>query len=381
VKFTQDGTVTTRVILIEDEDCDARLRVEVVDTGGGIPEDRIATLFNRFVQANASTAVKYGGTGLGLAISRQLLSLMGGEIGVFSELGTGSTFWFELTLPVADTRDGDDHDAPTPGILSLAGRRILVVDDVDLNRELMLALLSRYGCAVDVAENGVEALAALDRQAFDLILMDCQMPVMDGFAATRAIRERTGPVATIPIVALTASAQPEHLARCREAGMNEHLTKPLDQNALEWVLGRYLDGTASPAPRAIPAAAQPRAPQDAPADETGLNIPVAVDSPSEPAAPPAATGTLRERYAARRTETLAALNAMIDRDHFTEDEIRQMQAKAHTLAGTAGMFGEGELGNAAAALDAGLDDWHPDERAARIREAAAAMHRIARQDA
>jgi PAS domain S-box-containing protein len=388
VKFTQDGSVTTRVILIENKDCDARLRIEVIDTGSGIPPERIATLFNRFVQASASTAVKYGGTGLGLAISRQLLRLMGGEIGVFSELEKGSTFWFELTLPVAETLECDDHETPMPAILSLAGKRILVVDDVDLNRELMLALLSSYGCAVDVAENGVGALAALDRHAFDLILMDCQMPVMDGFAATRAIRERAGPVATIPIVALTASAHPEHLARCREAGMNEHLTKPLDPGALESVLGRYLASTmaAVPVPATAPQAAGSRpvpvtviaASEIGVADNhTAPGATIAVQNAGERPGKPAAAPSLKERYAARRAQTLATLEALIRNGCFTESEIVEVAAMAHNLAGTAGMFGEAELGDAAAALDAGLEHWHVEERNERIREAAAAIQRIA----
>ncbi|MEG3164680.1 PAS domain S-box protein [Sphingomonas sp. PB2P19] len=388
VKFTQDGSVTTRVVLIGEEDCDARLRIEVIDTGGGIPKDRIPTLFNRFIQASAATAVQYGGTGLGLAISRQLLTLMGGEIGVVSEPGLGSTFWVELALPISDDVECVEHHALASGVLSLPGKRILVVDDVDLNRELMLAMLSKYSCAVELAEDGLQALAALDRTPFDLILMDCQMPVMDGFAATRAIRTRGGSAATMPIIALTASAQPEHRARCQEAGMDEHLTKPLDPGALESVLSRYLSGSDSVSGKAAldrPSAYPPVALCDPPRDDVTVSArvpdPIA-DSVADPIPDQelprrAATGSLQERYAARKAEMLSALDAMIRAGLFTDTEIGALAVLAHNLAGTAGMFGEPELGDAAAELDAGLDHWHPDERADQIRECAVTIRRTA----
>jgi PAS domain S-box-containing protein len=346
VKFTKDGSVTTKIILVERQDCDARLRIEVIDTGGGIPEDKLATLFNRFVQANASVARHYGGTGLGLAISRQLVTLMGGEIGVTSELGAGSTFWFEITLRVADAQECSEHEQSRPRTLSFKDKRILVVDDVDLNRELMLAMLSKYGCKVELAEDGAEALKVLEVQSFDLVLMDCQMPVMDGFAATRAIRGQAGNAATLPIVALTASAQPEHLARCRAAGMNDHLTKPLNPHALEDVLQRFL------------------------VDAVSKTTP-------EPTVIPPAALSLQERYAIRRTATIDALGTMVRAGRFTNDEVSEVAKMVHNLAGTAGMFGELELGDAAAALDAGIELWPQEERAERIRSAFDTMHQIA----
>jgi PAS domain S-box-containing protein len=351
VKFTQDGSVTTKVMLVERNGCDARLRVEVIDTGGGIPEDKLATLFNRFVQVNASVSRHYGGTGLGLAISRQLVSLMGGEIGVTSKLGIGSTFWLEITLPVADAPECGEHHMPTAEPLLLKGKRILVVDDVDLNRELMLAMLSKYDCAVELAEDGVAALKALEAQRFDLVLMDCQMPVMDGFAATRAIRQQTGPAAKMPIVALTASAQPEHLARCHAAGMDQHLTKPLSPHALETVLQLFLGNTALS------------------------------DSSPEPKVGPQGKPSLRERYDIRRTATLEALNEMIRAGRFTDREVSEVATMAHNLAGTAGMFGEAELGDAAAALDAGIALWPHEERAERLRQSFSTMRDIVRRSA
>ena len=366
IKFTQSGSVTTRVLRIGGDDTSAQLRVEVVDTGGGIAPDKIATLFNRFAQENASVATRYGGTGLGLAISRQLVMLMGGQIGVVSTLGEGSTFWFELSLPIAGEIE-DELDKPAAARFSLAGKRILVVDDVDLNRELMLAMLSGYGCVVKLTENGAEALAAVAAETFDLILMDCQMPVMDGFAATRALRSQTGPAATLPVVALTASAQPEHLARCREAGMDEHLTKPLDPRALEEVLRRYLED-----PHALPAGEmQPRL---APATDKADRRPaVAV---VEPAASTRTGGSLRERYAARRSALIEAVDAAIDAGRLSDAEMDELAAMAHNLAGTAGMFGESELGDAAAALEEGLKHWRAEDRPAMLHHCSGELHRI-----
>ncbi|WP_260598564.1 PAS domain S-box protein [Sphingomonas endolithica] len=363
IKFSR-GTVKTNVLRTAGEDGTVRLRVEVIDTGSGLSPDKIATLFNRFAQAHASIASHYGGTGLGLVISRQLVTLMGGEIGVISEVGTGSTFWFEVSLPIA-AQNASCPDEPVAARLSLAGKRILVVDDVDLNRELMLAMLSGYGCDVELAEDGMEALDAVAEQVFDLILMDCQMPVMDGFTATRALRRQTGYAATMPIVALTASAQPEHLARCREAGMDEHLTKPLDPGKLEEVLLRYLDGAgAQPENEAPPSGHTDEAPA-APRAET-----------DEPTKAPAPSGTLQQRYAARRSSTLEALDAMVRAGRFTDREIDDLAVMAHNLAGTAGMFGEAELGDAAAALDDGLKEWPHVERADRLRQCADDMQRI-----
>ncbi|MEG3085461.1 PAS domain S-box protein [Sphingomonas sp. PB2P12] len=378
VKFTQDGSVTTRVILTGTRHPDAQLRVEVTDTGGGIPQDKIATLFNRFAQASAATAVQYGGTGLGLAISRQLLTLMGGEIGVFSTVGKGSTFWFELALPVVTTLTCDE--AMKPGVLSLEGKHILVVDDVDLNRELMVAMLSKYGCKVDLAENGVEALAAMNRHSFDMVLMDCQMPIMDGFAATRAIRAVNGPTATTPIIALTASAQPEHLARCREAGMDEHLTKPLDPGALESVLNRFLNSIH--VPDAYVASGRPMpdaAPQGvAMADDDQIFVlPETTCRLTDGSAERGPSSSLRDRYMVRRAETLEALDSMIRAGLFTNQEIAQVAKMAHNLAGTAGMFGEAELGDAAAALEVGLEHWNASERPRLVEKSAATMRQIA----
>ena len=276
-----------------------------------------------------------GGTGLGLAITRQLVDLMGGEIGAASDVGCGSTFWFELTLPISAESSGAVPGGVALHADSLRGKRVLVADDVDLNRDLMLATLSRYGCDVELAVDGSEALSAVLARPFDLVLMDCQMPVMDGFAATRAIRSSASAQASIPVVAVTASAQDSHLDRCKEAGMDDHLTKPLSEIDLERILLRFLcvDAECLAANAAAAEAA------------TAAPVPLG----------------LGERYRLRKEATLDRIAEMIRSGRFTDLEAAEIVALAHQLAGTAGMFGDADLGEEARALETGLDSWTAEQ--------------------
>lgn len=243
VKFTAAGQVTARLILGPTL---GALRFEVIDTGIGIAPDVQARLFQRFSQADSSISRSYGGTGLGLAISRALVSQMGGEIGVDSALGQGARFWIDLTAEPAEASVDAAPAAPVT-LEPLADRppRVLLVDDHPMNRELGQALLTLAGCEVATANDGVDAVDAASASDFDLILMDVHMPVMDGLAAARAIRALPGPAGALPIIALSADVLPEQIARCRAAGMDGHVGKPIHRDELLAAVDRALASRAA----------------------------------------------------------------------------------------------------------------------------------------
>jgi two-component system, sensor histidine kinase len=281
IKFTDSGEVIVRVRAVGKE---GLLRFEVIDTGIGISEEAQAHIFNAFSQADSFTTRKYGGTGLGLAICRQLAALMGGQIGVHSELNGGSTFWFEVRLdPAVETTATptrlprlnpaglralivDDNAmvpgaatgappaasaaaseasagaaAPAPGGRG-AGPKILLVEDNPVNREVAVGMLESLGCTAHSAENGRLAIEAMNAAAYDAVLMDCQMPVMDGLTATGEIRrhEQHSGGARVPIIALTANAMEGDRERCLAAGMDDFLSKPFTQQQLATLLRRWL---------------------------------------------------------------------------------------------------------------------------------------------
>ena len=238
IKFTREGRVEVALThWIERGRCS--LRIEVRDSGIGIDAAHIAALFNRFTQADASVSRRFGGTGLGLAISKQIIEAMNGKIGADSVAGEGSTFWFEVELPLA--QDWTANAEPEAAGVNLERAiRCLVVEDNAVNRELITTLLSPFDIEIDTVCDGAEAVEAVHRQAYDVILMDMQMPVMDGLAATRRIRAMDDPaVARTPIIAMTANVLPEHVERCREAGMDDHLGKPINLTHLLQALERW----------------------------------------------------------------------------------------------------------------------------------------------
>jgi len=226
VKFTEHGLVSLDVSMAGSGADFAVLRFAVRDTGIGIPANVQQAIFEPFAQADSSTTRRFGGTGLGLTICRSLVVLMGGELELESETGRGSTFSFAVRLALA--ADLPARAGTARGRIPQSSRslRILLAEDNVINQKVAVRLLERMGHRVDIAPDGQDAVAAATRSAYDLVLMDCQMPRMDGYAATRAIRQ-LDPSRLIPIVAMTASATPEAQRRCREAGMDDFLTKPV----------------------------------------------------------------------------------------------------------------------------------------------------------
>jgi signal transduction histidine kinase/ActR/RegA family two-component response regulator len=248
IKFTANGGVQVCVSQGPTEAGETLVRFEVRDTGIGIPLDMQAGLFDPFTQADSSSTRRYGGTGLGLAICRQLVELMGGRIGVVSTPGQGSTFWFELEMEQAS-----QGGIPDPGDISPSGTvldpprfegfRVLVVEDNPTNQEVAAIILSHMGLEVDLAENGRQAMDLIDQHRYHLVFMDCQMPVMDGFEATRLIREgeaRSG-APRMPIVALTGNAMEGDRQICIGAGMDDYLPKPFTIGEVSRMLSRWLN--------------------------------------------------------------------------------------------------------------------------------------------
>ena len=260
LKFTSAGEIRLHVASGPDV-----LHFEVRDTGIGISKERIGAIFSAFEQVDASTTRRFGGTGLGLTISRRLVELMGGEIGVESAVGVGSVFRFSVPFLPASNDGVSEWDSaesargkqalPAGGAISpsaaggpVSEAKILLVEDNPVNRRVVIEILARGGFCADTAENGEEALRALSFARYDLVLMDIQMPLMDGFEATRRIREReaaSGEPRT-PVIAMTAHALAGYREKCLSAGMDDYLTKPVSRNELEAVLRRTLNGSGTP---------------------------------------------------------------------------------------------------------------------------------------
>lgn len=237
VKFTEKGSVSLHVSNLSQSEGEVRLLFEIRDTGIGIRAEHKRQLFQPFTQGDASITRRFGGSGLGLAISRQLVELMSGRIGVESSPDQGSHFWFEVSFGIAVPPNNPSALVQTADQPHLPAR-VLVAEDNPVNQAVVEAMLRKLGCETTLAANGYEALTRLDESSFDLILMDCQMPELDGFSATREIRSRSR-LQDLPIIAITAHALEGDRERCLAAGMNDYLTKPFTLAALGEVIKRW----------------------------------------------------------------------------------------------------------------------------------------------
>ena len=352
VKFTHEGTVSVAAVMGAAGDT---VEISVRDTGIGIAQKDLAGIFESFTQADVTTARRYGGSGLGLAITRQLVELMGGEISVTSTLGEGSTFTITLPVVVAD------EAKPSPAAVEAAAAsttperdslRILVAEDNKINQILVRSMLERVGADIQIAENGNEAIRAVeasfsaDGEPFDLVLMDLQMPELDGLGATRALRASGFGADRLPIVALTANAYSEDVAICLEAGMQDHLSKPLTMQALSGVIDRFVAGAPSGGAQAEPQAAPM----------------IAADHP------------LRKLFEERK-QALCDLCGSIDAGN-VDQQCEEMASALHQLAGTAAVFGEEELGDFARQMEGRL--LRATDDATRLKLVAQAHSRLTR---
>ncbi|HLW94303.1 MAG TPA: response regulator [Solirubrobacteraceae bacterium] len=262
VKFTASGAITVEARALPSRgSAEARLRIDIADTGIGIEASDLQRMFEPFTQADASMTRRYGGAGLGLALAQELVEMMNGRIGAESELGRGSKFWFELELAVASE---DEARAPNESPASLAQQLwerppvVLIAEDSRINQIVAARALERCGCRAHVVRDGREAIEALSREHFDAVLMDCQMPNMNGYDATAELRRREAAGERTPVIAMTAHAQAGEREHCLDAGMDDCITKPMRHADLAMVLARWIP-TGSTSDRAVaPDAGAPR---------------------------------------------------------------------------------------------------------------------------
>lgn len=356
VKFTERGQIRLSAAVESEGADDWLLRFEVEDTGIGIDENAQLQLFESFGQADGSMTRRHGGTGLGLAINRRLAELMGGGVGVESRPGVGSRFWVTVRLGKAEAATAAESasdwlDSATPPTAELPPARLLLAEDNPINQEVAVALLQDLGMRVDVADNGAQAVELARHNGYDLILMDVQMPLLDGLEATRAIRALPAHAAT-PILAMTANAFAEDRAQCMAAGMNDHLGKPVEPRMLAAMLHKWLPAVTRLAGEAVqPLAAAPvvvarAAAVDALATIAGLDTGLGLRAVRGDVA---LYTRLLDHFAEHHAEDGRAL-----REHLAQGDADSARRLAHGLKGVAATLGAVELQGLAAALEAAL---------------------------
>ncbi len=341
IKFTARGSITLGIHRLPADPARVRLRFDVIDTGIGLSEEQRQRLFSPFVQADNSTTRKYGGTGLGLSICKRLVAMMEGEIGVQSTPGVGSTFSFSAGFGAqAGQRQTDEAAEPCgrrehsralarDAEQGLRGAYLLLVEDNEVNRELMLEILANAGIRADVAVNGAEAVAMACRTDYDGVLMDCQMPLMDGYEATRIIRADGR---TLPIIAMTANALAGDREKCIACGMNEHIAKPIDVSQFFLTLARWVHPRS---PQAATAGAGTALPERGVPRLAGVNTDEAMECVGGNVALYRKILTLFRDKQADAAERIGAAWRSGDRETAAR--------LAHTLRGLAGNIGAGDL--------------------------------------
>jgi PAS domain S-box-containing protein len=254
VKFTSEGTVTVRVGAQPGEHGGTLVRLEVADTGIGIDPEKLGRMFEPFTQADVSTTRHYGGTGLGLAIAHEIVEMMGGQISADSQPGEGSTFWFEVELAAPDPEDArpDQLDVAATAAQWLAPPLVLVAEDSQVNQIVAARMLERCGCRAHIVGNGEEAIAAFRANIYDIVLMDCQMPKLDGYQAAGELRRIENGTRNTPIIAMTAHALEGDRERCLQAGMDDYVSKPMRHAELAEKLRRWILAPAADDDRVVP---------------------------------------------------------------------------------------------------------------------------------